>query len=776
MIISPPFLPIRAVGQSDNSWLDAAMAEPASRLTDTGAAEGSFPLSFNLSWHNGMHITAPTANGNATPVRAIAGGEVIFVGPTPKVPNTSVDDAQNYNPFDRTGKTAAWSDAGCVIVKHRTTTGAGLEVETELVFYSLYMHLSSLGKTTPTGETRAREWRAGDAIWRKDKVGMPGQIYGHAGQIHFEICFDSANLQRLIGRPPAWVDPALIPAPTADGRIDTVYGSSYFYLPANTPTHVGSLRLNTIIGAKPPAAMELGTPMWVKMTYEGGDCTFESYDRLGVQLGALPAEPDAEYGICADATTRHGVLSAADKTRSSASGWYELLRLGRNLGHGGDDAGKDLLPAHAPHWRRVQNATGTAVWADLNALGTFKFSDADFLPIMGWNCINDDTSPNDQRCDSAHLMGLIRDPDDSNTGRMEPGQLVRRLSDPPVRSKVAKTLCKFPSEWDKATISERYQFVRKLPPFVETPDEWTRLEAHLKALSFDGIPAEFLHADWRGQPRQLIAQMSKCGWLSANELGQCFPRRQLHLTGISFHAVTKPWSEVLPRANRWARAFNVENRRYGVSRTKQRLVHYFSHVIPETGFLSMVKEGDNRAGTYLRGQPYWPYYGRGLIQLTWLDKYLEYGRFRAFAKTEPSGTYAALGWNPDNLIAGSNSTFNAGNCSDSACFFVVSKTGMLKAMDGGIATDDAVDVSRYVNGRVALQNLNGLDIRLQSILFLRDVLLDNPADDATESLTFTWRRSSEKEPTGRINSKGKSERAFISKVWTIDVPLEKQRP
>lgn len=85
-------------------------------------------------------------------------------------------------------------------------------------------------------------------------------------------------------------------------------------------------------------------------------------------------------------------------------------------------------------------------------------------------------------------------------------------------------------------------------------------------------------------------------------------------------------------------------------------------------------------------------------------------------------------------------------------------------------------MSKYVNGRVAIQNINGLEVRLQSIIFLRDVLLDGAADSPSESLTFDWRRSSDKELTGRTNSKGKPEKAFILRTWTIDVPLEKQRP
>ncbi|HSI59793.1 MAG TPA: hypothetical protein VLA16_19685, partial [Ideonella sp.] len=124
MIISPPFLPTRGAGQSEEAWLDDAMPQPASRLADTRAAEGSFPLSHNLAWHNGMHLQAPLGNGASLPARAIADGTVIFAS-LPTAEDTSVEHAQNYNPFDRGGaQLAAWTDNGCVIIEHRTDIGA----------------------------------------------------------------------------------------------------------------------------------------------------------------------------------------------------------------------------------------------------------------------------------------------------------------------------------------------------------------------------------------------------------------------------------------------------------------------------------------------------------------------------------------------------------------------------------------------------------------------------------------------------------------------------
>lgn len=638
MIISPPFLPTRGTTQVEDAWLDLAMSQPPSRLPGTEALEGSFPLSYNLAWHNGMHLQAPQAAGANLPVRAIADGEVILVR-EPTTPNASVDDGQNYNPFDRPGvKTAAWTDNGCVIVRHKTEIGANGTAPTELVCYSLYMHLSEVAKITPAPGQARRPLKAGDAIWRKDEIGKPGQIYGHAGQIHFEISLDAANLQKLIGRAPNWVEPATapatLPAPTADGRIDSIFGSLYFYLPANTPTDTGtSLPTNHLRRA---GGTTLGAAIWVRMTYEQGGCTFETYDERGGKLGAMPTEADVEYDLYKLAHARHDSLSGAEQAHSSPSGWYELLRFGRNIGRGAAAADKDPLPANAAHWRRIAGASGQPVWADLNASGSFKFSDADFLAVMGWNCISDDTTPNDQRCDSINIKALIRDPDPANSKRMAVEELVRRLGKPEVQKKLRRAICKFPSEWDKATTQARYGFVQELESFKQAPEAWPRLLKHLEAISFDNLPQEFKDADWHMHPREFVGAMRECGWLNAKELAQCIPRNAIEQTRNSAGSTTYPqseigWSVALSRATTYVIDLNVSFRKYGIS-SKLRMAYFLANSIQETIYFSRKSE---LGGS---GTRYAPWYGRGFLQLTWEGNYRNYGDFRGWG-AQPASTF-----------------------------------------------------------------------------------------------------------------------------------------
>ncbi len=759
MIISPPFLTDKT---TEKEILDEGLQTVPSREGGGFAPEGNFPVSQSFIWHTGLHLQAPQVGEEHAPVRAVADGTVIFVNP-PRAKVDDPNDGQAYNPY---GSEASWMDNGMVIVKHETDIGAAGDTTTSLTYYSSYMHLSQIDSAAAVGKK----------IYRKDKIGKPGEIYGRKGAVEMSISCDEANLEKIIGRKPAWQDPQT--APTQDGRTDAVFGCIYIYLPATTNTATGNVMPTAHRRSTFQGTATLGEAQWVKLDYgfDGaamGNCVLSSYNLAGVKTGASAPEVEFEYKLHKEASNRHATATA----NSSPSGWYELLRFGRNLGKGPNAADKDPLPTDAMHWRKIKTLAGTDVWADLNAAGSFKFSDADFLPAIGWNCYDDDDQPDDQRCTSAKLKALVSDPQNPDSVNDETA-LGRRIGIPEILPKLARTICKFPNEWDKATVEARYQFVNERPDFKENPESWAAAKKHLEAMGIDGLPDEFKSADWHFHPGEFVRHFAKCGWLKASELAQCFPRKHLTLHNTTFTSSTVTWQKAITQSTTWALPFNRATRKYGLSNTKQRLVHFFSHVIPETGFLTLMKEGDNAAGTYLSGKPYYPYYGRGLIQLTWLAGYKKYGDFRGFAHTLQSGPYSALGWSPDTMIALNNTSYNAANCADSACCYVVATAGMLKKIDNGIAQSDAIAVSKCVNGNVAIQNLNGLEVRLQSVLFLRDTLLNLRADAVTESMTFSWRRNSQTEPTGQVNAQGHPIKRYILRdsPWVIQVPLDKQRP
>lgn len=743
MLISPPFLPPRDANQTDEAWLSAAMAQPPSRLANTGAPEGSYPLSNRLAWHNGLHLQGQAGTDGQTVVRAIADGEVMYVA-HPKPCNSAPDDPQNYNPF---GDTPAWTDNGCIIIRHTTEIGAIGTQPTEITYFSLTTHLRQIAQITPVGQTVRRTLRRGDLIWRKDEIGRAGQIYGHSRQVHFEICLDEANLARLIGRKPAWSDSTGFSPPTSDGRTDAVFGSIWFYLPATTQTSEVQPRNHQ----RTQSVTTLGQPLWIRMTYDRGDCTFESYNIFGGRF-VQPRQANVEYTLYDQALFRHNSLPQSTRARSSPSAWYEMLRFGRNLGRGPGPTDMDRLPVDVAHWRNILGPDGVSIWADLNAEGTFKFSDADFLPICGWNFIDDDANPDDQRCDSDNLKNFIADPDPLCSGRLDNDTLARRLGNLDVGQKLPRLVCRFPSELDRLTIDSRYAFVRNLEPFVDNPAAWVDFTAHLHALSFPDLPSEYRCASWRIHPGEFIATMKKCGWMSLDEFTQLLPR-----AGVNGHI--RDWETA---RGRWRRnvqygQLNRVFRKYGIT-TSTRQTFFLAQLYIETGCLrTLIEDGQGRANPRLPMTAYYEsFYGRGVMQLTWAGTYAEYGEYRGFP--DHIGPYAdarvlatsRADWGPPTKVDGTIRrdrrqwaprfdpaiiATNAFNACDSGGFFWIQKRfrgtrNINRLADEAPTTQQVGRVSVLVNG-----GGNGYNERLQYSAFIDRYLNDNAEQSLTGTIT-----------------------------------------
>ena len=528
MIISPPFLPPRTARQSDAAWIELGMTQPPSRAPQSNAREGSFPLSAAFMWHNGIHIAAPATAGVYAEVRAVAEGTVIFS----KIGTTKDADAahpQNYNPF---GTGPAWTDNGIVIIEHEAEVGASNDaaaIPTVFVFYSLYMHLASL-QDCPI--TKAR-WKKGDKVQRKDVLGEPGSIYGHAGQIHFEICCDKPALEKILNRTARWEENDPVEEPKTDGRTDALFGAIYVYLPGSTHTaSIAPVRhVLPIAGAGRGIGWSeiLGTAQWVALRYDKGNLKVSSYTTSGKKIGVDIDVPDAEYALYREATERHESLHEADRLKSSPSGWFGLLRFGRNLGYGN---GTDLLPDDAQHWRRIPTSVGT-IWADLNSVGSHKFSDADFPLVAGWNCFDDDRNTNSQLCESPQLRRLLRHQEDipylaksERRGEIdERRSIARRLGDVAVQPILRKAVCCFPTEWDRNTVEQRHSWLRDPSEGLHLEDaaNWAVLATHLNYLSFPDLPASYKNATWRFHPTEFIVTFKSCGWLSKNELAKIYP-------------------------------------------------------------------------------------------------------------------------------------------------------------------------------------------------------------------------------------------------------------
>lgn len=805
MIISPPFIPAPVAGETDQAFLDRAMIGGI-------PGDGAYPLSFDLNWHGGMHLTAPKEGQSALPVRAISDGTLAyFRNPTPE----SADASHPLRYRDK------WTDDGCVVIRHETEIGEG--ETSKVVFYSIYMHLSKISLPNP---------QKGKAIYRKDAIGDAGSIYGERGRIHFEVIADQSQIANLVGRSERELNYQV-----SDGRTDSFWGDAYFFIPPEVliyekpplnllqtqnsfpvvyrcpamPTGPAPIQDGgtTASSANTPApsvqgyewavASQLQNGIFVRMSYAKGQCKLTSYTLSGVELGSQDEEADYEYNLFKKAT---------ETFAQSPSAGFELLRFGRVLGE------DHLQPADAAHWRRIKfpgkaGEASVSGWVNLNSPTITKFSDADFPHWQGWQLVDDDAD-SDSHCQSPFIRALLSLDSNKvvsdNTDAVgiatslayaslsqedqqklseryvsERDQSKAKLGAAEIQSKVKRLICKFPSEWCKNDFDTRYGWLLKVSEGGPMPqDVYEELKKHQQAFgfweeaAFEGIESKH----WHFSPREFIAIFRKCGWLKAEEMTQCFPRSLLHLKLTQFQAVTTTWAAAFEKVKDWAAPFNLATRRYGISSNKLRMLHFLAHVVPETGNLKFVREigGENK--------DYSPYYGRGLIQLTHLDNYKSYGNFRRFSSGNAPSTYQSLGWNPDVLIALDNyGHHNYKNCADSACFYVVKRNRMLSHLDAGAEQDNAITASKDVNGYVAIENLNGLDVRLQSVVYLKTILTDAIKMSETASITFDWRRNSSQEPVldanGNVVMVGnppKVKKKFYRAQHTINASLEHQKP
>ncbi|WP_054909007.1 M23 family metallopeptidase [Pseudomonas sp. NBRC 111135] len=646
MIISPPFIPAPIAGETDEAFVERAM--PGGEVGD-----GAYPLSFDLNWHGGMHLRAPQENGRPLPIRAIADGTLAYF----RAPTTRSDDpehALNYGD--------GWTDNGCVVLRHETEIGEG--ERGQVVFFSIYMHLSKINIPHPQLNQR---------IYRKDSIGEAGQIYGSVGKVHFEIIADDSQITHLTGRNQRDLD-----YQNQNGRTDSCWGDMYFFLPntllgyASPPTNLAQPNSSSDVayrspqltggwssengfagseGYSPTVAEQLSQGLIVRMTYDRGQCRLTTYCVNGEQIGIQQEEADFEYNLYTTATRRYPGCPSAG---------YELLRFGRVLG---PDA---LQPANAAHWRKIcllprteAGETERSAWFNLNASGVTRFSDADFPHWMGWRLINDDSNE-DSHCQSDYIRSLLeppsylsdpppRQPDaatiatspeydsmyDGDRRRLSEQNMderelnTTRLKEPENQGKLKRVICKFPTEWAREDFEIRYRWLKRVADHGSmSEDDFKELERHHQAMAFweeaglEGIESKH----WHFPPRETIASLKTCTWLSRSEMLQTLPANSLRKSAQQWiwESITLSGAEgLLSSSNETAKSRRIElnkSLRKFLVADKVRLACLFGNATQETQWYQKFHEASS----------YWyaPWDGRGLLQLTHASNYLEYWKFQ----------------------------------------------------------------------------------------------------------------------------------------------------
>jgi hydroxyethylthiazole kinase len=617
MIISPPFLPLKdtpVYSEEDVRFL----------MPDAAPGNGFFPVSQALAWHGGMHFSATSTE---EPVRAIADGVVIFK----RDAELARYDLQDHS-------------TGCVVLRHTTEIGAQGNTATEVVFYSIYQHLRALDKDLPA---------VGQTIYRKDKLGLAGFVHGVANRIHLEIIAGDADAQKLLGRSTGDLDL------TRDGRTDSVYGQIYVLLPSQSHCYASDPRA---VNNPAPAGNSGPDRLIIGIQYAMGQAILTTYQLTGKTLGSPVPEADAEYNLYAEATRRHNNLranlqaggstntqqpggarssanlaSATALPDSSPSGWYELLRFGRNLG-------PDPLPSNAAHWRQVAlPGQAEAMWVDLNAAGTMKFSDADFPQWMGWKLVDDDSEDGNSQCNSALIDVMLSplaqpqtapsltDPTSPvpETAQTTPDQKaanrLRSLADTDIQQQLVKTICKFPTEWADAEVRTRWAWVRKqgnphIPYPLEEEIDFTEMSDFAQKLCFwEKLPDEdkkrLTQKHWHFNAREFIVHFRKCGWLAKKEFIQLIPLNIIRKPGSHNSKTNAFWESPNIKPAKYlilitSSNLNTALRKFTIN-TPIRLACFFGNATQETIWFSALLENHGKSPDLHQG-----WYGRGFLQLT----------------------------------------------------------------------------------------------------------------------------------------------------------------
>ncbi|NLP59962.1 M23 family metallopeptidase [Paraburkholderia sacchari] len=666
MIISPPFLP-----QSGLTSSDASKPDPMMDAVDKfELAHGIYPVAFDRRWHCGVHL-APDTHGA---VYAIADGEVVAYRVCQHAIGSGV------------------SNAGFVLLRHATETGDGRK----LTFYSLYMHLLPLAEyftfgydatgladflCKPTGDVAQGQVAPAVAggnhkVRRKDIVGYLGRYQGIV-YLHCEVFMMPGDFDAYFGHTQLGNTSPDTPA-TADCWGHTYYtipaGQQFFALPPGTDAH------NKLHGIKfEPGQVGTNTLPLVVETYFSKGAKYTNVwsvaaDGSRALLTDQPvAEKDYEYDLYRRATALYGTCP---------SDGYEMLRFGRIL-----STPATLSGAACTTWVQVTYAAGKRGYVDISNAGVKKLSDADFPSFMGWQKLSEGNTPfsNDGMCDIDALRKLVKDAADSEQPTVSTATTEVQKADAlssyvrgndGVRQALRGFICNAPSEWDSTNNNTRYTKLLDEGGFYHGNEAgYTKFLNYLKEIQFwdvTGLPAgEKL---WFFHPLSFIRHFRKCGWLDLDELAATFPRYPFYTeSGSPRRAIAidndtyrVKLSIARQRIQNHAVALNHCFRKY-LGNNSKRISLFLAQVLLETaqwrnlgGTRRLMHEWG--FGQYSAANPatqyYGPFYGHGIMQLTWAGNFDAYGTYRVIPNNT-TGSYVERLPNSHHRITATSQHYSA---------------------------------------------------------------------------------------------------------------------
>ncbi|WP_438940654.1 M23 family peptidase [Klebsiella variicola] len=534
-------------------------------------------------------------------MRAIADGTVVSLRKS--------SDKRDLAPFNINADkpNTKGSNDGYVLIKHETEIGSG--DEGKVAFYSLYMHLKSLAETD----------KAGDKVYRKEPLGLPGMVDG-VNAFHFQIFCDDDNISKLTGRKTGELDIS------KNGRTDAVYGDIHFYLPPQTKFYDKAPADNNISTTGLSELYTSNVPLYASMTLAQGKCTMVTrqkntqtdgkYDLLGEPLVNADGD-DYEYKLYKTSMRNY---------KESPSAGFELLRFGRviNTDH------ETLVPADAPLWMTVNYPGGKGV-INLADSSIKKFSDADFPHWTGWQMVDDDSDSNSQ-CNSAIIQKLHEVGDFDN--------------------QCGKLICHFPFEWEKSTIDIRFSWLKtgneEHEPMTEA--DYAKFKSHAEALCFD---SGALSTDrlWHFEPKSFIRHFRTCSWLDSEVIEKVMTANASKKNKNALEGIKNITLEYYADINTIMRKYNLSD--------ANRIYHFLGQGAVESGYLLSMQETSQQQIIVDGVQQ-----GGVIVEASTFNETTKLGHWYGALKAEKDNYFSGKKYNSrGGYITGSYSWIN-GNCGD----------------------------------------------------------------------------------------------------------------
>ncbi|MBN3722775.1 M23 family metallopeptidase [Burkholderia sp. Ac-20379] len=642
MIISPPFLPESGLWSDDASRTDPMMDV----VDGFECVHGIYPIAHDRDWHCGVHL-APDIGG---PVHAIADGEVIAY----RVCQHAIASGQG--------------NAGFVLLKHSTETGHGRA----LTFYSLYMHLLALseyhelgfddkgmagflrlpsGPNVKGGVTSAAPG-SGEKVRRKDVLGYLGRYQG-VGYLHFEIFMTPPDFEAYFdGTQVANLTPS---APV----VAESWGHTYHLIPEGQQfrsTPPGTDARGKLNGLHIEPGVNGTTPV---------PLVVETYFNKGSKYtNVWKIEADGSRTLTTPAPVRHRDYEYELYRRATAlydacpSDGLDLLRFGRIT-----SPQATLIDATLTNWASVTYDEATMGYVNMNSPLIATRSDADFPWFMGWQTIDNQNAPFDEAglFEMDALKALVKDSsnywerldEDEPEKKRKALELAHYITlQDSTRQRLRGFICHAPSEWDSTHNQTRYGRLLDEGDFYDgNIDGYHEFLVYLDSLQFwgaTGLPAG--QKLWFFHPLSFIRHFRRCGWLTEAELAATFPRHLFYTqSGSPRKAITTDndtysltISAARDRIRNFVTPLNKCLQKY-MGSNPQRIALFLAQTLWETAQWRHLGGTKRRLhewgfGKYSAANPatqyYGPFYGRGIMQLTWAGNYNTYGVYRSIPNND----------------------------------------------------------------------------------------------------------------------------------------------